>query len=609
MTRRFRLIALPLLAIVGIQGWLLALNGFWGPNAHLTLLAVALVASLIPPLRRIVWKSLHRLRRPTPWQRAITGLVVTLLAGAALAHYAVTCGRVLFPTVPDEFQFLLQTRMLASGRLWMPAHPLLDFFDTFYVLIQPKYAAQSFPGAAILFTPSLWLGIAPWKWALALSAITIGLFYRVVAELIDGLAGLLAATLLTELSLYRYLSTMILAQVPLMLLGLASVWAYLHWRRTRSANWALALGFLGALAFITRPADCLLFGLPIARAMLLDLRSQRQRQATPKSLLFLALGATPCVAIQLTFNLGVTGHLLMTPVALYNQRDQPGLGYELEVPDQNPRPLTHIPEKRRLYTEDIANALSQHRPSLFWHTFITDRLPETMTGILPQPLLAVLLPIGLLSWRYKRAWLLASGLPLFFLVFTPYPLFKSHYPIVAAPAAIVGVLLGFKAITHTIPRARAGVWTAAVIFIGGLMVTPTIDHISMVSALTFHASPGNRILDAADAIESDLTTKNERALILFRRDRTLSVACEPVYNLATPWPDDATVIRAHDRGPGNWQIFQYYARLQPDRRVYLFNERIAQQAANGIGDALSYLGTAGELAGPTPAPPTTSAGH
>jgi hypothetical protein len=295
----------------------------------------------------------------------------------------------------------------------------------------------------------------------------------------------------------------------------------------------------------------------------------------------------------------------MTPMALYNQRDQPGLEYELEVPDQNQQPQTHTPEKRRLYDEDIAKALSQHHPSVFWHTFVTDRLPETMTGVLAQPMLAVLLPIGILSWRFRRAWLLASGLPLFFLLYTPYPLFKSHYPIVAAPAAIVGVLLGLKAMTLTLPRARAGVWTAAVIFVGGLMVTPAIDHISMVSALTFHASAGNRILDAADGITADLTDKNEPALILFRRDPTLSVACEPVYNTATPWPDDAPVIRAHDRGADNWQIFQYYAKRNPDRRAYLFDESKAQQPAAGIGDALSYLGTVGELARSA----TTSIGH
>jgi hypothetical protein len=606
MTRRFRPITLPLLGVVGIQGWLLILNGMWGKNAHVTLLAVAVAAALIPPVRRIAWKFLRKLRRPTARQRAIIAVLVTLAAGAALGHFAATCGRALYPTMQDEFQFLLQTRMLASGRLWMPAHPLLDFFDTFYVLIQPKYAAQSFPGTAILFVPSIWLGIVPWKWAIALAAITVGLFYRVVAELIDGLAGLLAASLLCGLSLFRYVSTMVLAQVPLMLLGLAAVWAYLHWRRKRNAKWAAALGFLGALTFITRPADSLVFGLPIALAMILDLR--KHWTPTLKSLAPLAAGAAPCAALMLVFDFGVTGHWLMTPFQLYNQRDQPRLVYGFHIPDGNQQPLTRILEKRQYYDSGTSWRLSQHKPSLFWHSFTSERFPVTMNNVLPQPMLGALLPMGLLAWRRKRAWLLAAGLPLFFLVYTPYPIFTAHYTVIAAPSAIVGILLGFKAIAVCFPRSRAGVWTAAAIFIGGMLITPSIDQLSMSAAVSFRNSPGNGVLSDANKIDSDQTAKGERALILFRRDPTLSMECEPVYNIQTAWPDDAMVIRAHDRGPDNWQIFQYYASRDSERRVYLFDESKVAGPLDGPDGPLSFLGTVGELTRSVSAP-TTSIGH
>jgi hypothetical protein len=45
---------------------------------------------------------------------------------------------------------------------------------------------------------------------------------------------------------------------------------------------------------------------------------------------------------------------------------------------------------------------------------------------------------------------------------------------------------------------------------------------------------------------------------------------EPVYNVDVAWPDDATLIRAHDRSPEqNQRLFSYYAQRQPDRQVYL----------------------------------------
>ena len=52
--------------------------------------------------------------------------------------------------------------MLAEGRLWMPKHELADFFDTFYVLSRPKYASLYFPGAALLYVPTVWLGLPTW---------------------------------------------------------------------------------------------------------------------------------------------------------------------------------------------------------------------------------------------------------------------------------------------------------------------------------------------------------------------------------------------------------------------------------------------------------------
>jgi len=60
-----------------------------------------------------------------------------------------------------------------------------------------------------------------------------------------------------------------------------------------------------------------------------------------------------------------------------------------------------------------------------------------------------------------------------------------------------------------------------------------------------------------------------------------------VHNSETLWPDDAQFIRAHDLGSRNHELIDYYARRQPDRRVYLLD-----RAANSIQE----LGTVRELA-------------
>jgi hypothetical protein len=676
MTSRFRQIATILLFIFGVQLWLVLLLGYWGPNVHLQLLLVALAGGLIPPVRRGAWKILRHLRRPAPKVRLWTALAVTLIAGASLGFFAVKSGRKLFPTMHDEFQFLLQARMVASGRLWMPGHPLADFFDTFYVLIQPKYAAQSFPGTAILYAPAILLHIAPWIWSVGIAAVTVGLMYRVTAELVDGLTGLLAAALLEMLSLFRYVSTMVLAQTPLILLGLLSVWVYLRWRRSRndhSTRWAILLGLVCGWMLLTRPADALIFILPLGLAMFWDLRRrggfdahsghgrgifplslyagggpgwgflpQRGRTVDPmrsseqfsaslnhpdphpnpppayrergsetrnlrqtrrggpwiQTAAAIACGAAPWLALQIIFNIGVTGNWRTTPFAFYNQRDQPRLTYGLWAPPGDAEPASQVLEKRQFYDTGVVGGMSQQSPRAILRVLMTNRLPSTLQADLTQPMLMALIPIGLLAWR-RRAWILAAGLPLFFLLYAPYPIFTAHYPIAAAPATVLTVLLGFKAIELAWPRSRAAVWTVAVVFVAGLAFTERTEGFSMSAMVS---SP-NPVLKVADQKEAELIAAGRPAVILFTRDPQLIPDIEPVYNIKTLWPDDALVIRAQDRGDANQPIYQYYATHGPDREFYRFDEsRVDGSGTEPAGEPLTFLGMASELA-------KTSVGH
>jgi hypothetical protein len=88
-------------------------------------------------------------------------------------------------------------------------------------------------------------------------------------------------------------------------------------------------------------------------------------------------------------------------------------------------------------------------------------------------------------------------------------------------------------------------------------------------------------------------------VVLFRFDvENGNPHIEPVYNAGVAWPDDAPVIRAHDLGPArNQQLYEYYARHQPQRAVYLFD-----LSAATIQEPPVYLGTAAQLASRPPSP-------
>ena len=66
--------------------------------------------------------------------------------------------------------------------------------------------------------------------------------------------------------------------------------------------------------------------------------------------------------------------------------------------------------------------------------------------------------------------------------------------------------------------------------------------------------------------------KGGRALVLFHYSRQRPIDQEPVYNSTVAWPDDARIIRAQDLGPRNRKLYEYYAKIQPDREVFLFDE-------------------------------------
>jgi hypothetical protein len=71
-----------------------------------------------------------------------------------------------------------------------------------------------------------------------------------------------------------------------------------------------------------------------------------------------------------------------------------------------------------------------------------------------------------------------------------------------------------------------------------------------------------------------------------------SVDWFPVYNDFVAWPDDALVVRANYLGKnGNWKLVEYYARIQPERRFYIY-----EPTHPGELHHLHYVGTAGELA-------------
>jgi hypothetical protein len=553
-----RRVSLFLLLAIGLTLWWCARD--LETNSLPPLIAAAIVGGvcLLPPVAGFVDRLVDRARTP---RRPVTlSFVVTIFAGVILYAVALYRDRLFFPILHDEFMYLLQARMLAQGRLWMPAHPMADFFETFFVIVRPVYASVYFPGTALINVPGIWLHLPEWLIPLIVSATAAGMLCWIVIELCgDALAGVLAALLLVSTATFRTSSIMVMSHPTMMLLGEAMIIAWLRWRRRHSLSWAAAIGGLAGLAAITRPLDALAFAAAIGLAMLLDLRP-RPARIWLINVAVVILSAAPFLLLQLLFNLGVTGKVLETPYQLYLSQEQPQSAFSLANPpfDPSEMPQSTVPEKRGYYTEFLAPQIARYKQLGRIRAWFDGRLTQVAGAIVPHPALLALLPLSIIGLCTRGRWVLWITAPLLLLLYSFNPVFLTWYALTWSPAVILAVLLGMERLSQAMPRGgRAALFAAVATISLWSLVQPPADA---------GENQRSKIIETVHAFET--SPHAPRVLLLFTLPEPMNFHMTPIYTIGAAWPDDAAVIHARSLGrQRDVELIRYYAEHQPDRDV------------------------------------------
>jgi hypothetical protein len=375
-----------------------------------------------------------------------------------------------------------------------------------------------------------------------------------------------------------------LAQQPELVLGLAVIALWLRWRRRPSLWLEISIGVCAGWATITRPIDAICFVAPIFLAMLVrELRLRPRRVGM--TFITCVVGAAPLIGLQLFFDRGVTGHWLTTPVSVCLARDLPGLNYGLRTPDRSLRPQTHLAQKIVFYDSAILPQIQreqQHNRIVNWYHEFGGGLPAIG---LPVALLVVLIPSSLLVlWRRPAVCVLLAPLILYLVLYPMYPFFAAHYLFVIIPLCAALVAMGVHGIAQTAEPNRAA-------FVETILFT-------IVLAMSIASLPelNRRLLDQSPEHFATLRTIEAKidalprvpSIVLFHNDpRRDNPHEEPMHNTDSAWPDDELIIRAHDLGARNHELFDYFAKREPSRRVYLCDQEDA---------TIRYLGMVGELA-------------
>jgi hypothetical protein len=590
--------AVVLLLVVGVQLWLLLGRGQYGSAPRPLIFFGVLAAASLPPVYRRVARSLDRMRHLTPRRRALVALGVFFIATPLLYSTAAWQQRELFPKMHDEHMHLLQAQMLARGRLWLPAHPAADSFESFHIHVRPVYASMVFPGATLFHVPAVWLKLPYAVMPLVVAGACAAMLYRIVAEILeDDVLGLLAALMLCALVQFRYVSTITTSHAPMLLLGLAMVWAWMRWRSDHSFAWAVVLGCFAGWAAITRPLDAMCYAIPIGLAVLSAMWRDRFRaRRAAATLLCIVAGATPFLVLQLIFNVGVTGTWRESPYGRYLRTFSPQVALGFRAVDPSTAPQTTLPQKLQYQQTYTLPATTAHRRDRVWQVWTRERFPLMATWALPSELLLILMPVGLPGLlnasraRLPRLVLLTT-LPLFIGAYALLAYLLVHYVVPITPSLFIGVLLGVHVVGETFEKARPWLVTVltTVLVILCLRGFPQFNRIVRDDTLNFPAVRLNRRLP--EMVE-------QPALVLYRfTGTTENVDDEPVYNVDAANPDDAPIVRAHDRSPEqNRLLFRHYAEDQPERRVYLVDRARLTEA----GYRPQYLGRVSELAAERP---------
>jgi hypothetical protein len=585
-----------LLLAVGVQCWIVLGRAQTGERRQLLAAAIAVViaiiAWLLPPTRAMILRLSDRAANPSRRGRLIIAGTISLASIAYLYFSASHQHRDFSPILHDEYSYAIQSKMIASGRLWLPKHELSDFFDTFHLITDRVYASKYGPGTALFYAPAVLLHLPMWLTPLLLSGLAVGLMYLLVTELFDGSSGLLAALLLPSLGIFRRTSIMIMSQAPMLVLALLAVLAFVYWRRDRRPAWMILMGLCIGWGAITRPVDALCVAAPLALAVMLELRESDNRGRIKFVTLGL-VGVLPFLVLQLVYDKGVTGDYKTLPWNYYAQRYDPYDSMSRAPIDPNVRPMSTLPQKQRFfdeftvaaYREKIGKSRLDGLVDRAARTFAGPPLEEQektrlIYGSLPSPLLIALLPVGLLGLSDRRRWAVWLALPLFVLIYASYTFFLPHYAVAIVPAVILNVLAAKVVLQRTWPSVSRPI---------GLVFTLGVAALALTALPEINSSRRDQWFDAPllRQVDRDLAQIDRRpAIVLFIYDPDRLVHEEPVFNTGAAWPDDAMVIRAHDLGDANARLFAYYAKQSPGRVVYRYDEK---------DEALKYLGTVAEL--------------
>jgi hypothetical protein len=573
----------PILLLFGIECWLVLGAGDYGPPRKSRFLLACLIAGLIPPVSRAFNRLYIAIASPSPRTRRLIALAIWIASTLFLLWSQPFQKISLHPKWEDEFSYLIQMHMLAHGHFWMPPIPFPRYFETFYMFVTPVYASMYFPGAAMTIVPAIWLRLPYYVSPLLCGAAAAGMMFLIMREMFGAPRALVAVLLLLSLQFFRWMCFMLMSETAFLLAAMILIWAWMRWRRRKNFGWAMLIGAAAGWAAITRPLDAACFCTPIGIAIAFELR--KSPTLLVRAAAAIALAAAPFAAIQIVQNIGVTGKWTQTPMQYYVNESYPAPLLGFAKPAMNALP-PNLSQTKRAYAKNDLDLYHEHTPVNVLKTLYSVRFHQLRLDTLATPALLIAFPLALAAtWDIRRSIFVASG-ALILIAYLAYIIHLDQYLVAVMPAVICLVLMGWDGLVRAWPRHRRRINA----FVAPALIGAAPAGLPELGAAT-PALPN--VCESAKQINDGLSSLTSPFLVLFPYSGdSKSIDFFPVYNDTVAWPDDARTLRANDLGTSqNWKPYDYYAHVQPNRRVFVY-----EPPQRGYPHNLRFLGTARDLA-------------
>ena len=551
--------------------WLILLELlFW-----IVVVALTLALLRFRPMQLVrVEETLARISRyPRMWMMSLCLAVVVIRVG--LLPWV----PVPFPSVHDEFSFLVGADTFAHARVTNPPHPMGVHFESFHINIRPTYQSMYPPAQALALAVGQELTGIPWiAVVLSTGLMCAAIYWMLLGWLPAPWAWLGGAFAVVRFGIFSYwINTYFGGCVAA--IGGALVLGALPRLRTHLSTRVLVVLAVGLLILAgSRPLEGFVFSLPIVIAAVSLIVKKKAWRGMAKRLLPAVALLLAGMAGQFYYDWRGTGHPLLMPYVL-NYRT-----YHISRPflflKPNPIPQYTHPAMRTFYVFheypdvvrlrlSIADALEymlRLKGAVFYNFYI-------------WPFLLLVAPTTYRMCRDRefRIVLIAVCSLVLVLAVEMWPS-EAHYASPGAGAAILLVLYSLRYFRNS--HARYGPWAtrAMAIVMAIWMLSPVAERLrnplSVPDTEVWPQTAADKLAAkrerfffplalSRERIKSDLEGRTGKHLVIVHHQYHEVPSIDWVYNAADI--DSSKVVWARDMGfLKNRELIAYY----PDRQVW-----------------------------------------